>query len=399
MTIAKVHGWFQRARRRWRQRHALRIFYVANAPIPTLQLGFLQPLQPLEDADALVSELLTEFQVKDVFRKELHGEKARKWVARRVARFRPDVIVFCRYSGPHAGAVTDWARRKGVPVIFHLDDDLLNVPAELGPGKFAFHNAPERLATVRHLLASADLVFCSTQPLLERMRQYGIRGQSAVARVHCPGRVLRQAPEEGVVTIGYMGVDHAHDFGVALPALVRILQRHPHVRFEIFGPIHKPAELEAFGDRVTQVGFVQPYEEFLRALAARDWAVGICPLAETPFNHYKANNKWVEYTSAGIAVVATAGMLYDECCADGCGLLAADDAQWEAALELLVTDAARRRGVVEAAQARLQREYSMGAAREQLLELFRSVRTARAHAARHAAGAGAGLQQGTGTTE
>ena len=32
--------------------------------------------------------------------------------------------------------------------------------------------------------------------------------------------------------------------------------------------------------------------------------IGICPLAPIDFNLMKANTKWVEYSSAGVAVVA-----------------------------------------------------------------------------------------------
>lgn len=349
----------------------LRVLFVANSFLPTLQLCFTRPLQPLADADQVAWEVLADIQLHRPGRLLSGGRE--RWARRRIQRFRPQLVVFCRYSGAHAKLVTDWASAHAVPTIYHLDDDLLSVPKELGPEKYAFHNQPARLGAVRHLLDAADVVYCSTRPLLERMQQHGIGGRGVAARVHCPGEVLRAAPQGGPVKIGYMGIDHAHDFQVALPALVRVLERNPQVRFEIFGPIAKPRELDRFGDRVTRVGFVRSYEGFLGTFAALGWAIGICPLADTPFNRFKANNKWVEYTSVGVATVATAGMLYDDCCADGCGLLASDAPQWEAALQALIDDPQRRFAMVEAAQERLRREYSVQVLRQQVQQLFEDV--------------------------
>lgn len=382
---ARVHN--SLARRAWGpiqragdpQKASTRILFVANSFLPTLQLCFTRPLQPLADANEVAWEVLADIQLHAPGRVLSGGRGG--WARRRIAAFQPDLVVFCRYSGPNAALITNWARRHNIPTVYHLDDDLLNVPPELGAEKYAFHNQPVRLASVRHLLRTADLVYCSTVPLLERMQEHGIGGLGLAARIHCPGEVLRAAPGDGVFKIGYMGIDHAHDFQVTLPALIRILERNPEVRFELFGPIAKPAELDRFGERVTQIEYVRSYDEFLRKFAESGWSVGICPLADTPFNRTKANNKWVEYTAVGAAVVASAGMLYDECCADGCGLVAADDGQWEAALQSLITDGARRVAMVRSAQARLARDYSMVALRQQLQEVFREARACAGHRA------------------
>lgn len=368
--LARAWGPVQRAGEPRQDRP--RILFVANSFLPTLQICFTRPLQPLADAGEIAWEVLADNQLHRAGRL-LSGGGAR-WARRRLDRFRPDLIVFCRYSGPRAAQVVQWARRNGAATLLHLDDDLLNVPREIGAAKYEFHNRPERLGAVRHLLSNVDLVYCSTPVLLQRMRQHGLDARGIAARIHCPGEVLRGPPEGGDFTIGYMGIDHAHDFEVALPALVRVLQRNPQVRFELFGSIAKPPELEAFGDRVKVLGLVKSYDEFLRKFAARGWSVGICPLADTPFNRTKANNKWVEYTAVGAAVVATAGMLYDDCCAGGCGLLVTGDAQWEEALQRLVDDPDLRRSTVQAAQRRLAAEYSAEVLRGQLLEVFRLAR-------------------------
>jgi glycosyltransferase involved in cell wall biosynthesis len=359
------------------QPQALRVLYVANSFIPTLQLSFVKPLQPLVDAGALVAELLSEQQMKDLFGKAVRGDAALEWTTRRIADFRPDLILFCRYSGPHVDAMLAQARSAGIATIFHVDDDLQNVPREIGEAKHAFHNHPVRVQAVQSLIDRADLVYCSTPALLARLQARGLDARGVAGRIYCSGEVMAPPPEGGPLKIGYMGFDHAHDFQLALPALVRVLEANPQVRFELFGSIPKPPELERFGDRVATLPPVPDYQQFMARFASLGWAIGICPLADTPFNAVKANTKWVEYTAIGAAVVATAGTVYDVSCADGCGLLADDDAQWQAALEQLVRDAGARRAVVANAQARLRADYSVESLRAQVLQMFERARSRR----------------------
>ena len=164
--------------------------------------------------------------------------------------------------------------------------------------------------------------------------------------------------------------DHAHNLDMILPAIERLLDRNPHVEFELFGSIPVPLTLERFGDRVVTAPPVADYSKFLDEFAARDWDVGICPLVPIDFNLMKANTKWVEYTGSGAAVVASRGTVYDECCSEGCGILADTEDEWFAALDRLVNDDSERLGMVERAQDRLERDYSVGRLREQVLEVM-----------------------------
>jgi hypothetical protein len=355
------------------QPKALRVLYVANSFIPTLQLSFVKPLQPLVDAGQVVAELLSEQQLKELFAKDTRSDNARRWALRRVSEFRPDILLFCRYSGPHADALLDHARANGIATIFHVDDDLQNVPREIGQAKYEFHNHPTRVGTVQSLLDRTDLVYCSTPALLQRFRDRGLNSDRSLAgRIYCSGEVMKTPPRGGPLKIGYMGFDHAHDFQLALPALVRVLDANPQVYFELFGSIPRPPELERFGDRVATLPPVPDYQQFMAKFASLGWAIGICPLADTPFNAVKANTKWVEYTAIGAVVVATRGTVYDECCADGCGVLAGnEETDWTHALEALVSSAELRERVVGSAQNRLASQYSPAALRHQVLHVFR----------------------------
>ncbi|HKY39094.1 MAG TPA: tetratricopeptide repeat protein [Polyangiaceae bacterium] len=352
-----------------------RVLFVANGVVPTLQLSFLRPLAALVDAGDIAFDILTEVELRDFDESADEGVDAR--LGKRLALLRPSLFVFCRYSGPHVKVMTSWARRRGIPVIFNIDDDLLNVPRAIGDKKHEFHNQPARLATVRHLLDTSDLVYCSTERLRERLSSLGCSSPLFAGAIYASGEVIAEAVERPVRKVGYMAsADHAHNLDMVLPALVAYLRRHPEMTFELFGSIPRPAALDEFGDRVQTAPPIKNYERFLTEFAARQWDIGICPLVPIPFNLMKTNGKWVEYTSAGIAVIASRSTIYDDCCADGCGMLATTEEEWLAALEELSDPAVRHKQVVNA-QNKLQREYALPRLREQVEGVFERARAER----------------------
>jgi len=348
---------------------SMRVLILANGNIPTVELGLGEPLAPLVRTGEVATALLTEQMMKARFGKELRSATAWAWVKNQIETFSPTVVVLCRYTGPHVEALLAHTRAAGIASVFCIDDDLLNVPIELGEQKRAFHNHPLRLEACRAALYGCDVVYCANPPLRDRLWAQLPHDRYIAGDLFCAGEIIAPAVEREAATLGYMGFDHAHDFEVALPGVVAVMQAHPALRFEIFGKIPKPAALDAFGDRVSVLPPVQGYQDFMRALAARRWDVGICPLADTAFNQVKNINKWIEYSAVGCATVASRGLIYDACCADGAGLLVDADG-WAGALEALVSDPALRYRTVAAAQARLARDYNLPRLQAQVLRVF-----------------------------
>lgn len=348
-----------------------RILFVANSNVPTLQLSFEKPLSSLVSRGEFVTELMTEEQIRNYGDISDQESQASVLLDRALDKFDPSTIIFCRYSGPGYERIVEWARRNKVPTVYHLDDDLLAIPPDIGQRKFEHHNAEARIESVRYLLTSVDLVYASTEKLRVRLFDYFPALNPVAGKIYCSGSVLRQ-PQSGSRKFGYMAsADHAHNLDMVLPAVEMLLDRNASVQFELFGSIPVPERLRRFGDRVSTAPPVANYATFLEEFAAREWDVGICPLVPIEFNMMKANTKWVEYTSSGAAVVASAGTVYDECCSNGCGFLAGTVDEWFDALNRLVTDDACRISTVERAQERLRREYSVAGLREQVLDIIR----------------------------
>lgn len=356
---------------------AKRILFVANGDIPTLQICFEKPLAGLFATGTFNPLLITEAQVRKAVGPDLDVAKGQAWFDGIIRSHSPDIAVFCRYSGPLTEEMMNRLRSQGCPTIYHIDDDLLNVPKEIGLAKYKEHNAPDKVLSVSCGLTDADLVYCSTEALAKRISSLGFTNRIVTGKYHCSGDVIVTPSNRPTQTIGYMGFDHSHDLAMITPSLVELLEKHSGVRFELFGTIQMPAELAAFGDRVSSHLPVRPYSSFLARLASLRWDVGLCPLADTSFNRYKANNKWVEYTSTGAAVVATAGMVYDGCCADDCGILISKPGDWFNALDELCSDPLRRHTLVENAQRRLQSEYSSTSLQNQILQIFDEARLTR----------------------
>ncbi len=340
-----------------------RFVFVANAMLPTLQLSFLVPMRKKFAAGEYQSCVLTENEIKVFLSNPESPRSFDTWLNKQMLRYRPTVFVFCRYSGPGVDTLLDYAASHGIPTILHIDDDLLNVPLKIGKQKYEFHNDPSRLSTLKTLLKRVDLIYCSTQALAAHFQAQNLT-QSMIdfGDIFASGSPIK-GPEEGPVSnsskkLGYMGFDHAQDFEVASGAIARILSEQPEVILEIFGPIAIPKQLAQFESQIVRLASVKSYESFIEKLASREWVVGICPLQKTPFNYLKADTKWVEYTRAGIATVATKGMMYDHCCANDCGLLVTTEDEWYQAISHLLGDPHERAKVISNAQARLQEEYS-----------------------------------------
>jgi len=348
-----------------------RLLIVANAHLPTVQVCIEHPLRPLIGSGQLLTELLTEPMLRAQMQRLDSVAAVAAWIDRQLDQFRPDVLIFSRYSGPCSSEILGWARRNSVPVIYQIDDDLLGVPRSLGEAKFAYHNDPERVATVRTLLAGSDLVYAATEALRERLNAAVPGVEAVTGPINCSGRVLN-APRAGRARVlGYVAsADHLSNLKMVLPAIVGLLDRHVDLSFELFGSIPVPDELERFGPRVRKVDPIADYEAFLDALCERQWDIGIAPLVPTPFNRTKSNNKWIEYSSAGVAVIASANLVYDQCCAEGCGLLVDGLDEWDAALERLVSDEVERLAIVRRAQRKLESDYGLDQHRRQILTII-----------------------------
>lgn len=289
--------------------------------------------------------------------------------------FIPDVVIMTRYAQPYGAAIVDFFRENAVPVIYHIDDNLLELPSSLGEEIQKRQGAGEVIAARAHMLSTCDIIYASTPYLASVLKRrfpqqrfiHGIYA-SYPENIKTPIAPIQRAYE----VIGYMGSKgHQHDLELVVPAIERLLVERPTLRFETFGTIRMPATLERFGDRVRSHSVQKSYTEFLNSLAALNWDIGLAPLVDAEFNRCKAPTKFIEYTACGIPVAASDISVYHDAVPPGGGVLIHDD--WYENLERLLTSAGERREMLAAAQAHCRHVFAKNKLQKQLSDLFKSV--------------------------
>jgi glycosyltransferase involved in cell wall biosynthesis len=288
-------------------------------------------------------------------------------------KIQPGLVFSSRYNGTLAEEIVQACRRRGIPFVFHLDDNLMEVSPDQGADKVAFYRHPARLQALRVQMEQASVAYFSTTALRDRMIELGLKMNSFVGPICAAVDLLpEQPPPPGApLVFGYAAsAGHGEDLKLALPGIRAALERFPDARFELIGSVAPVAELAAFGPRATYEQRFLPYDDYIVDLRRRGWSVGLSPLCDTPFTRMKTYTKWVEYTAAGIPTLASDHPLYRDCCAGGAARLAADG-DWATALPELLGDAAARHAMLAKARERVGREYSVARLRAQLLEAFR----------------------------
>lgn len=363
------------SQRYFSQEKPLNVLFVANGIIPTLGVSFLHPLSDLIASGCIKDGYLTEVDLKEYAKLSVNKRaKMQEHLEQVWTDFQPDLVVSCRYSGPLSAEITTLCNEQNIPFILYLDDDLLNVPKELGPEKYAYHNHPKRTGAIRLSMEQADVIYSSTEELSRKIQSDTCNSNIVTAQIFCAGQEFSTAFDKDSRVFGYMGFGHSYDLDVALDGIVSLLSRRTDVSFELFGTIPKPEVLNQFGSRVKVRPPVRSsYMKFMQIMNELEWAVGITPLADLEFNRFKANTKWVEYSSAGIAVVSSDHLVYRNSLLPDNGLLVSKNEDWGAAIEKLLDDAQLRKSVVFNAQRKIQNSFNQKQLQDQVLELFQRV--------------------------
>lgn len=339
---------------------ALNLLVFGDAITATQAISFLQPMVGSITRGVARLQMVGHDKIKDIDG-ALNGLDER-----------PTALILSRYTWSKGKLLAHAARERGVPVIYHIDDDLLNVPMSLGPEKYAAYNSPERIGALRANMEAADLLYASTPALAHAFESYGLAVPIVPGDLYCsvdPDAIGEPALST-MPTIGYMGTGgHSADLALALPAIEALMDELPFLRFETFGTIARPQSLARFGNRYAHHGAVPNYVGFVDKLRSLGWWIGLAPLEDNPFNRCKADTKWVECSLAGMATVASDLPVYHRACADGAGVLCTSNSDWFEAMRSLVLDGDLRRGIVAAAQRKLRDVYSHAALERQLRQV------------------------------
>lgn len=341
----------------------MKLAIVCDRPAASQHVHLLRPLRRLRAKEACAL-----WQVSEA---DAGGTLSAQAIAERVRSMRPDALIFSRYGGPHAEAFVSAAEQCGAPIIMHLDDDLFEIPADLGAHKVKQHMRPERLHALTTAANAARLLYISTEPLAAKLKERGFAAPMRVGALQSCADPSELAPLPECserIRIGYQGTSsHALDLAMIVEPLARTLAERPGVDVAFFGSIEPPAQLAGFGDRVRRIPPAGDYDAFLDRLKRESWHVGLAPLRDTEFNSYRTYTKWTEYSVAGAAVIASDCAPFRALNSRDLVLLTGAD-EWRANLLALIDDAPRREAMARAAQSRLVEELTLEKQERQLIE-------------------------------
>ncbi|MCC7418348.1 MAG: glycosyltransferase [Acidobacteria bacterium] len=321
-----------------------RVLAILPGIFPSTVVNVAKPLMQLHAAGAIELDLTLQFVV------------GRRQLAR------ADLVVMTHTIDPACAGVLDDARALGKPILYDIDENLLEVPDEPG---LAFHKEPARQAAVRRLLRQAALVR-TYSPVLHR---YLEPLASKVVRVDGPvdwqllpaiGAGPAAASSAGRAHVVYATSRVPDSIGPMLvEPLQRVLERHAGAEVTIWGP--RLPGLDGH-PRVSHRDLVRDYDQYLAQFARAGFDVGLAPMPDSLFHQCKTATKFREYAACRIAGVYADTEMYRDCVVDGAtGLLSGPSTgAWAAAIGRLIEDAALRRGIQDRAERYARERFSAG---------------------------------------
>jgi glycosyltransferase involved in cell wall biosynthesis len=253
--------------------------------------------------------------------------------------------------------IAGW-RGRGTPVAFDVDDLIFDpevrdeIPALglLPPDEAALWL--EGVDRYRTTMEACDAYIGSTPRLVEHAGAVvGIPGFLFENGVGCvlgaaSDRALRRRRRPGPTRVGYLSGTSTHDddWRAVAPVVLRVLERHPEVELWLGGhlTVDEPVA-EALGERLRRIPFTD-WDQLPEVV--RDLDVNLAPLAPSGgrFNDAKSAIKWLEAALCETPTIASPTEPFQRAIDHGTtGMLASDEAEWERALDHLLTDAEVRR--------------------------------------------------------
>jgi glycosyltransferase involved in cell wall biosynthesis len=254
---------------------------------------------------------------------------------------RADVIVICRVLSAAFARILQWARAAGTPLIYELDDNLVDVPEDI-PG-LEYARDPEVRRLLIDSLRAAGVVRVYAPSLRERLAEYSDRVQLVTGPLEWTMIPDHLPPKAGNRVRLVYATSRAQDrIGELLVSpLRRALDAFPRTELTIWGP-----KIDGLSDhpRVRHLAHIAEYDTYLSRFVAEAFDIGLAPLPDDGFHRCKSNNKFREFAASGVAGLYSDMVVYNSWITHGdTGWLVPDGSDaWFAALEHAIGHADER---------------------------------------------------------
>jgi glycosyltransferase involved in cell wall biosynthesis len=270
-----------------------------------------------------------------------------------VARYEADVLITHRASVDDlasARALLDLSHRRGIPLVYDLDDNLYDLDPNAEGGKYR-----KLLEVVHAFVAGATAVLASTPILAARLLAAGAKNVHVHKNLLDPELWGKPIEDERCATADkvrllYMGTrTHGEDFTMIAPALKKLKAVHgKKIEIALIG-VCSDDPMDSYLSFITPppvVGGSYPaFVSWIRTLPSFD--IGISPLRSNPFNSCKSDIKLLDYAALGMVPVLSDLEPYRATVQHGKdGFLVPDSSDaWFATLDELVRNADLRERV------------------------------------------------------
>jgi glycosyltransferase involved in cell wall biosynthesis len=293
-----------------------------------------------------------------VYQPGRYGEKLLGFAAataRRLSQLprlrRADVVVVHREAFPYGPPILEEAlARHGCRLVFDFDDAIYLPHSSAANRALAWLKRPSKIGRIIHrsvhTIAGNDV-----------LAGYARRYSSHVTVIPTPVDTCRfrprsPRPTEQTVTIGWIGSHNTVGaLGLVQPALWRLADRFPHVRFLVVGG--------PYGGAVPRLeNRAWSLEREVEDL--QDLDIGIMPAFDDRFWQGKCGFKILLYMSGGVPPVCSPVGVNRDIVQDGVnGFLARDAEEWYQRLTYLVEHREARRSIGAAARLTAESRYSL----------------------------------------
>lgn len=264
---------------------------------------------------------------------------------------------------PHnVRALIDTCRQRNLPIVYEIDDNLLNVPADKDRKGVYAKAAP----AIETLAAAASQVIVSTEPLARQMGRFNDRltvipnaiSESTWLK---PLSVDELPPEVSQIPrstfkILYMGnSSHNEDLAAIEPVFRRLAANKVDLKLLMIGGESEVAENAP--DWYTRLSIPEGYERYQQFVPwfrqiAQGCDLAIAPLVDNEFNQYKSPLKYLQYSAVGLPGIYSNCTPYKEIVADGeNGILTKNDPDsWYRAISQVQQEREKLKSIAEKAK-------------------------------------------------
>jgi glycosyltransferase involved in cell wall biosynthesis/GT2 family glycosyltransferase len=258
----------------------------------------------------------------------------------------------------------------GLPLIYDLDDNLLELPAE-HPDLQQYQRLSELLKTYLHRFAA---VMVPTENLRRLCAPYNPNTRVIPNFIPLvPARATEGGRKIRILLSGTRS--HLKDSTFLVPVIEDLCSLYPDtVEFIFWG--YCPDSLRNRQQIHVRDAFLEDYPSYLQELASLQADIGLIPLNFTWFNSFKSDIKWKEYAVCGMVSIASDTVPYQSIRHGEDGYLADNAPQiWRDLLISLIEDAGLRQRVSETARNRMHAEFLLPHNLQMLYEALRSLPT------------------------